>query len=165
MFLNVATAAPLANAAAITGAGLPAGTLYNGTEINTGLNSFFPVGLKPGRRAQTHVAPNFHNPYAEQFSFGVERQVTSHIAAEVRYVGNHTVGNFQSVNANPDVAALAADFPNLVPAGVTPCTTPAPGVPNSVGRADCSLSRVRERLNTAFSIYNGLQTRLDFQNW
>jgi hypothetical protein len=53
-------------------------------------------------------------------------------------------------------------FPALVPAGVTPCTD---GAAAGFGRVDCDFALVRERRNGAFSIYHGLQSRLDIQNW
>jgi hypothetical protein len=91
------------------------------------------------------------------------------------------VGNFQTLNGNPRLAirgagpdlivgtaddtlnpGLQALFPDAVPAGVTMCTDPtAPGF----GRVNCDRAIVRERTNGAFSIYHGMQSRLDLQNW
>src|SRR5205823_1620727 len=60
--------------------------------------------------------------------------------------------------------ALSADFPNLVPPGLTPCTTPgAPG--SNAGYANCNLRRVVERANTGWSKYNGLQSELRVGGW
>jgi hypothetical protein len=95
------------------------------------------------------------------------------MAAEVRYVGNHGVGNFQEINGNPDVLALTSNgFGSLVPAGLTPCTTAgAPGATgsdqfgNPVGYANCNYSRVIQYGNTGYSIYHGLQTQFRLQNW
>jgi hypothetical protein len=94
------------------------------------------------------------------------------MAFEVRYVGNHTVGNFQTVNANPALNVLINNgFGSLIPSGLTPCTdatgglggTPMPGFLN--GHVDCARRNVVRRQNTAFAIYHGLQTRFDVSNW
>jgi hypothetical protein len=95
---------------------------------------------------------------------GVERLIGSKVAAKVRYVGSHTVGNFQTINGNPRIGNLAAFFPELVPAGFTPCTTAGtPGVTG--GRIDCDFANLRIRNNGAWGIYHGLQSSLDIQNW
>ncbi len=179
IFANVATVAPTVNAASLT-AGLcttvcrqvPAGTAYSGAEVQAARLPFMPLGVDPGFRTQTQVTRNFHNPYTEQWSLGVQRQVTPKIAFEIRYSGNHTVGNFQTINGNPLVngpgafggGTLAADFPSEIPAGVTGCTDATrPGFLE--GRADCDFRLVRTRANSAWAIYHALQTRLDFQSW
>ena len=145
----------------------------------------------PRYRSQTQVLPGFHNPYTQQWTFSVQRQLSSKIAAEVRYVGNHTIGQFQTVNANPAVGIIQAlgfdgntpGLANVIPKGVTACPTgtldpfypgqnvPAPGATVSgvfgipIGYQDCNHVNVGTRSNTAFSLYHGLQTQLDFQNW
>jgi hypothetical protein len=190
IFLNVQTSAPFVNAATVLGqtattpgAFLPGGGVITGQSLrDAGLFALAPRGADPRFRNQTTVAPDFHNPYTQQWSLGVQRQITPKMAAEVRYVGNHTIGNFQSVNANPLLSNLAGPgpdgvlgtsddalgfglidfFPALVPAGVTPCTD---GAAAGFGRVDCDFALVRERRNGAFSIYHGLQSRLDIQNW
>jgi hypothetical protein len=170
IFLNMATAAPTVNLGTFTGVGLPAGGNATGAGLRAaGYLGFIPTGVNPGLRNQTQVSGDFHNPMTQQWSLGVQRQITPKIAGEVRYVGNHTSGNFQTINANPALRSafggfLFDDFPDLVPAGVTPCTDPAaPGF--AEGRIDCNRRLVRARTNTAFAIYHGLQSRLDFQNW
>jgi hypothetical protein len=167
MFLNVLSAAPVVNAGAINGLGvapgLPTSEPPTGNSLRAaGVLSLIPVGTDPGLRAQTQVSQDFHNPYSQQWSFGLQREINRSIAYEVRYVGNHTVGNFQSINGNPRIDLLAAEFPNLLPAGTSPCATVgAPGV----GRVDCDRSLVRVRSNTSFSIYHGLQQELRVQDW
>ena len=82
---------------------------------------------------------------------------------EARYVGNHALNLFQSTNGNPRIDGLLAAFPSLVPAGLTPCTTPTtilgPGqtAHPELGRVNCNLGIVRRRTNTAYSDYNGAQ--------
>jgi hypothetical protein len=66
-------------------------------------------------------------------------------------------------------AIAAGVFPaNLLPAGLTPCPAANTGGngsnPSAVGRANCDLGRVRERTNTAYSDYNGLQTEFRTNN-
>src|SRR5260370_28803951 len=84
---------------------------------------------------------------------------------EVRYVGNHVVGNFQTDNANPALSGLVANgFSSFIPSGVAPCTTAgAPGL--SGGREHCNFRNVRNRENTAWSRYNGLQSEFRVRNW
>ena len=60
-----------------------------------------PLGkLDPRYLAQTQVSPDFHSPYSEQFSFGIQRQINRSHVFEVRYVGTAGVDLFQNVNAN-----------------------------------------------------------------
>jgi hypothetical protein len=171
IFLNVANSAPVVNLAQFTAGvnpvvpGLPSTTAFNANSVQAFLTGFAPFGGDPGERSQTSIAPNFHNPYSEQWNFGVQRQIGERMSAEVRYVGNHTIGNFQSINGNPALGPLIdAGFGNLIPAGLTPCTTP--GTPGfSEGFADCSRTNVFERANSAFSIYHGLQTQFKVASW
>jgi hypothetical protein len=120
-----------------------------------------PSGVNPGLRNQVTVAPNFRNPYSEQWQIGFQRQVGAHIVGEVRYVGNHDIGLFQDVNANPALNDLIKNgFGNLIPSGLTPCTTAgAPGTAS--GYANCNNRKVVQRANTGTSYYDGLQTRFD----
>jgi outer membrane receptor protein involved in Fe transport len=169
--LNVQTSAPAVNRATLSGstlppgsaAGLPTGTI-TGTTVQGVLQPLVPQS-DPRLRSQTTVSPNFHNPYSQQWNFGIQRQVSNRVAAEARYVGNHTVGNFQNINANPALTPFIQEgFANVIPAGLTPCATPgAPGFAS--GRADCNFTNVTQRNNGAFSIYHSLQTELRIQNW
>ena len=167
MFLNTATRAPVVNSATlgygggIPVAGVPASGL--GPDVRDLLLPNMPPGVNPGTRSQTTVALNFHNPYSEQWNFGIQRSLGQRVVAEVRYVGNHDVGNFQSLNGNPRVDFLAAYFPDTLPAGVAPCSTP--GTPGFGVYVNCNNRRIVERANTAFSIYHGLQTELRMANF
>jgi outer membrane receptor protein involved in Fe transport len=173
MFLNVATSAPSVNSnTIIPGAPLPPSGNYQGNQIlpfiqSTGLID--TTGINPGIRNHTTVAPNFHNPYSEQWNFGVQRSFTNRIVGEVRYVGNHSVGQFQSVNGNPALQPLIdSGFGSQIPAGLTPCPfDPTGTVPggNGFGYANCNFRRVVERGNFAWSKYNGLQTELRMGGW
>jgi hypothetical protein len=169
MFLNVANTAPSVNSASFTdpvqsnNPGLPAAGPF-APDVQAALLPLVPVG-DPGFAAQTHVGSDFHNPYSEQWNFGIQRLFGSRAAAEVRYVGNHTVGNFQNTNGNPALQPLIdAGFGSLIPSGLTPCTDPSQ--PGSIaGYADCARTNVNTYRNTAYSIYHGLQTQFRIQNW
>jgi hypothetical protein len=88
---------------------------------------------------------------------GVQREVTKNSAFEARYVGNRADNLFQTINGNPFIADLKAAFPNLVPAGLTPCPAGSAAVPQAIGRVNCNEGVLRSRTNTGYSYYNGLQ--------
>ncbi|HJQ71618.1 MAG TPA: TonB-dependent receptor [Blastocatellia bacterium] len=142
----------------------------------------------PRFQSQTPVASDFHLPYAQQWSLGIQRQINRNNVAEIRYVGTHAVGLFQSNNVNPRIDRLLngftvpaagapggvltfPGFPNLVPAGLTPAVAGTgacindPATPfinesnNCNGRVLAGRGRILARENTASSIYHGLQTR------
>jgi hypothetical protein len=98
------------------------------------------------------VSNDFHNPYTQQYSLGIQRQFGNNTVIEARYVGTHSVAQFLSVNDNPFIAGLAADFPQFLPAGVQ-------ASPN--GRLIAGQGLIRRRINGADSNYNALQTRFD----
>jgi hypothetical protein len=168
-FTNLAT---IPTAAGTGAAGLPNVTTFNGANVAAALFPLAPRG-NPGFATELQFGPNFRNPYSEQWNLGVQRQLGSKMAAELRYVGNHDIGNFQEINGNPDLLPLVNNgFANLIPAGLKPCTTPnTPGtagtdqLKNPVGYANCNFSRVIEYANTGYSIYHGLQSQLRLQNW
>lgn len=176
IFLNVATAAPVVNLGSISNVGVPAaGT---GASVQSAYFSLIPRGANPGARNQTRVTNDFHNPYVEQYSLGIERELSSRFAFDTRYVGNHGVGNFQTTNSNPVIcstftgttctAGLAVQAPSLIPAGVTPCTpanATAGAGSGATGRTDCNFTNVRVRGNGAWSIYNGWQNSLTMRSF
>ena len=78
---------------------------------------------------QTRVADDFHSPYSEQWSFGVQHQFGRKHVAEVRYVGNHGVGLFQNVNSNFFIGPIMNGFQvtrnaagSIVPCSSSPST-------------------------------------------
>ncbi|MEW6209664.1 MAG: carboxypeptidase regulatory-like domain-containing protein [Acidobacteriota bacterium] len=187
IMLNISTSSPLvffnttvnpASGPAIfpvpsnsTGAGVQQFAQSNGL---IALNRFDPRFF-----SQTIVAPDFHSPYAQNWSLGIQRQVNRSNVVEVRYVGAHAVGLFQTLNRNPLVSRLIngftaggftfPGFPNLVPQGTTfqvagqgscvddPATTTLNEAAQCNGRV-LPQGLVRSRENTAQSIYHGLQT-------
>ncbi|MDX6497134.1 MAG: hypothetical protein QOG23_394 [Blastocatellia bacterium] len=139
-----------------------------------------PLGkLNPLFLTQTTVAPDFHTPYSEQFSFGIQRQLNRSNVFEVSYVGTHGVSLFQNINDNfftkPLVngvdltAALGTgysfpSFSNLLPAGTVFQTCTDDLTTLFVNESVCNgrLKRqagITERANTANSIYHSMQAR------
>ena len=166
----------MVNSGTITNVGLP--STLTGAGVQGAYSNLIPSGLNPGARNQTRVDPNFVNPYVEQWSFSIERQLASKVSFEARYVGNHGVGNFQTINGDPLIcsaftgttctAGLATQAPSLIPAGITPCTPAqaAAGAGNgAIGRIDCDFTNLRIRNNGAWSKYNGLQTEFKLRSF
>lgn len=159
IFLNVATAAPVVNLGSISNVGLPASGA-TGADVDAAYLPLLPTGVNPGTRNQTRVTPDFHQPMTQEWSLGIERQIGAHVGVESRYVGNHVTGNFQTIDGNPQINGLPA---SVIPSGVTACSTA--GTPGATdGRADCNFNLVRVRNNGAWSIYHGLQNRVDVHN-
>jgi hypothetical protein len=170
MFLNVATSAPSVNLATLgpvvgqASTGLPT-TGFFGTQVIPYLNPLVPR-TNPGLEDQTQVPQNFRNPYTEQWNLGIQRTIVSNrVVAEVRYVGNHQISQFQSLNGNPALGPLiAAGFGNVIPAGLAPCSTK--GTPGfTLGYANCNFTNVQTDANTAWAKYNGLQSELRMAGW
>ena len=172
IYLNISSAAPNALAQTIRpatfGGPLPSiPTAPFGPAVRGSLadNNVLVFGVKDPRTFnETNITPDFGPQKTSRWSLGVQRELSSAAAIEARYVGNHATNLFQSINANPFIAGIAADFPNLIPAGTTPCTTPAPGVPSALGRVNCNEGVIRERTNSAYSDYNGVEIELRTNN-
>lgn len=165
LFTNVAASTPMVNAGRIincTGC-LPGSGIAADVQSQNLPN--VQRNVNPGLRTQTIVDPNLHNPYSEQWNFGIQRQIGSKMVFETRYVGDHGVGLYQTINANPALNPLiTAGFASVIPSGLTPCTTAnAPGA--SQGYVDCNRTNVLERGNYAYSMYHGLLNRFQVQNW
>jgi hypothetical protein len=101
-------------------------------QVNNFLNGFSSGGTPPGFEA---FDPNLRTPYVQQWTLGVERELSHTTALEVRYVGNHSTelyrGNdFNQVNLTP---ALVAEFNqaianfNICAANRKACTGSATG--------------------------------------
>jgi hypothetical protein len=202
ILLNVQGSAPFSAAFALPSNLLPAtnspvpiplsgltGDVIRSTSIASGV---LPLGkLNPLFLAQTVVSPDFHSPYSEQFSFGVQHQFGRNAVAEVRYVGTHGVGLFQNRNGNPFVRTLVKGVPNqtictaapdedgncptatvtypsfanLIPAGITPLT--CVNDPNTFPNESLCDGRILKqstitiRENSAQSIYHSMQSRFN----
>jgi len=146
-----------------TGAANPLPAVPLGSNVRASLASNLTLGVfDPRNFSSSTVSPNFGPDKVHEWSLGVQRELGSRSAFEVRYVGNHAYDLFQSVNGNPFIA----DYPaNQLPAGVTPCPAASAVVPRDIGRVNCNGYGVdRVRNNGGFSYYNGLQTELRTNN-
>jgi hypothetical protein len=135
------------------------------------LSSLAPfVGqLDPRDLSETTTSPNFRPDQVQSWSLGFERQITKNAAFEARFVGNHASQLFQTVNANPylgtpSAPGLAQLFPNLVPAGDTPCSAANAFDANAIGRVNCNEGVVLSRDNSGYSNYAALQTEFRANN-
>jgi len=189
ILLNVQNGAPFSAAIALSSANALASTTTSPLPLpgnpfgdiirqNATTSGVLPLGqLDPRFLAQTTVAPDFHSPYSEQWSLGVQHQFGRNQVAEVRYVGNRGVGLFQNINDNFFVGPLYNGLPNwfgtginlpnfrqFLPAGVVPqVCTDNPATP-FVNESTCNgrikpQAGITMRANTANSYYHGLQTR------
>lgn len=165
MFVDMATAAPAVNAGSIICDGVtvkcvPGGGLTYAT-VQAADDQYLPTGGDPRQSPIQTVTSNFHNPQGETYSLGFQYQVLPAAVVDVRYVGNHSYGNFQAVNANPDILDVQSAFPSYG-AGNSVCTTTT-----AVGytRPNCNYGPLEVFGNGAFSIYNALQTSLTMRNY
>ena len=135
--------------------------------------------------SQTIVSKNFYLPYAQQFQFGIQRELNNRNVVEARWVATKGTGLFQTLNRNPRIDLLLngftaavpglgnvvfPSFKNLMPAGLVaqvsgvgacvndPATTTLNEAAACAGRL-LPQALVRSRENTASSIYHSLQTR------
>src|ERR1700691_994379 len=173
IYLNISTSAPVVLAQTVgltvdpisgdvTDA-LPAAP--NGPAVRSLLAPSLVTGVSDPRSFnETTITPNFGPDMVQSWSLGVQRQISNATAVEARYVGNHGGNLFQSINANPFIADTAAVFPSALPANVTPCPSADAVVPNAIGRVNCNEGVLRERTNTAYSDYNGLQVQFRATN-
>jgi Carboxypeptidase regulatory-like domain len=169
LFLNMATTAPVVNAGSfgcdgVTIQCIPSNGLTYST-VQAADKQFLPTGGDPRANGITTVPNNFHNPMGETWTLGIQYQVAPAAAVTVAYVGNHTFGNFQAINSNPDIGDVQTAFPSYG-SGNSVCTTvtngnPAPGF----NRPNCNYSYILQYGNTAFSIYNALQFQLTTRNF
>ncbi len=162
--LNVATSAPLVNFATIYCAGtvncLPTGGATF-TTVQTQETPLAPTGGNPGNDNETQVAGNFRNPRSQTYTLAVEYQLNGGNVLELRYTGNHTSDNFQSLNANPYLATVAANFPNVVnPNSLCSAADSTLAGGADIGHLHCGLSNVDVVANTAWSLYNAFELSL-----
>jgi hypothetical protein len=121
---------------------------------------------------ETIVGNDFHAPYSQQWSIGLQRQINRNNVFEIRYVGNHGVGLFQTINRNPDISRIFSGFtlggitfpgfPQLLNGAVPLTCVDDPATLDNEGVCNGRIQRagnIRSRENTASSTYNGLQTR------
>jgi Carboxypeptidase regulatory-like domain/TonB dependent receptor len=165
IFINAATNPPVTVAGNFACDGIsvvcvPSGGLTFATVQPTNTR-FIPKGGDPRAILEFTLPTTFHNPRSESWLLGVQYQLVPQAVAEIRYIGNHTYGNFQSLNSNPDVGDVQTFFPTY-DAGQPVCTTTtAPGF----NRPSCPNGLLQSTGNTAFSIYNALQSSITFRNF
>jgi hypothetical protein len=165
LFINMATAAPVVDSGnfgcdGVTIQCLPSSGLTFST-VQTADDKFLPIGGDPRIYPTQTVPTNFRNPMGETYTLGFQYQVAPTAVASVSYVGNHTFGQFQALNTNPDILDVQSAFPSYG-SGVTVCTDPtAPGYT----RPNCNNGLIETYGNTAFQIYNALQTSLTVRNF
>jgi hypothetical protein len=174
IYLNISTATPETFLQTFSGTqptsrGIPAAG-PTGPNVRAELAPFLTKGIfDPRSFGQTNISPNFGPDKVHSYSLGFEREITKNSAIEVRYAGNRAYDLFQTVNGNPKISALAANYPSFT-TGLTPCAVtqqvaPYPaGVPTDLGRVNCGLGATRTRNNGGYSRYNGLQTEFRANN-
>ena len=164
IYLNISSAAPnvlLNTLSGNTAKNIPLLANPTGPNVRAQLASNLLTGIfDPRRFNETKISPDFGPQRTHEWSFGLQREIVSGAVLEARYVGNHATRLFQSINGNPRIDGLAALYPNLVPAGLIPCPASQAAVAQAVGRVNCNAGIVRERTNTGYSDYNGLQLEL-----
>lgn len=188
ILLNVQNGAPFSAAVALSNANALASTVTSPLPLpgnpfgdiirGNATSGVLPLGkLNPLFLSQTTVAPDFHSPYSEQWSFGVQHQFGRNQVAEARYVGTRGIGLFQNINDNFFTGPLVngiknwfgtgidlPNFKNLLPPGTTAqvCTdlasTPFVNESTCNGRLKPQAG-ITTRANTGNSWYNGLQAR------
>ena len=169
IFLNMAQSAPVVNAGVIPNCdGVTVKCEPNGgftsATVQAADDKYLPTGGDPRLNPVTTVPSNLRNPMAETYNLGIQYQVAPAAVFEVRYVGNHTFDNFQALNTNPDILDVQSAFPSYGK-GISLCTDPTA---NGYTRPNCAYNAVDTESNTAFSLYNALQTTLtvrDFHHW
>lgn len=167
IFSNVATSAPFISTPAILGPllggpgpQLPA--VPTGPNVRAALAAFTAPGqFDPRGQLELTLPSNFGPDMVHSWSFGFEREITKDSAFEARYVGNHAVNVFQAVNGNPFITDLQAQFPSLVPSGLTACSDPNTPFP---GRPNCNFGLQQQYTNGAFSNYHALQLEFRANN-
>jgi hypothetical protein len=134
--LNVATAAPFTLLTAFTAAQRAAAFVN--------IKNFQTPAISNARQlTRTVVAEDFRAPATDQYSFEVQRELTTDMVFKIGYIGTRGTGLFQTVDGNP--------IRNEV------CTVSA----NDNCRVDKTYGVIRLRGNRASSIYNALQTSLE----
>jgi hypothetical protein len=171
IYLNIATSAPEVFLQSLTGAsaaGQPMPVIPTGPNVRAQLAPSLQTGVfDPRTQNETTIAPNFGPDRVHSWSLGIEREITKNSAIEARYVGNHAKDLFQTVDGNPFIADLQAQFPQFVPPGLTPCPATqqiGPGAGTDVGRVQCGNGVLRQRTNSGFSNYNGVQLEFRANN-
>jgi Carboxypeptidase regulatory-like domain len=164
IYSNIAESAPIVLNDTLTGtvaASNPVPLSPFGPQVRAALSPFLQTGVfDPRTFDNTTISPNFGPDKVYSWSLGVQQEMAKNAVVEVRYVGNAARNLFQSIDANPYILGLVNQYPNLVPAGYTPCPASEAAVPQAVGTINCNQGILLSRTNTGYSNYNGLQTEI-----
>jgi hypothetical protein len=177
IYLNIASATPVVFNQSIASPGAhPMPAAPTGPNVRNLLQPSFTLGaFDPRTFNESNVTNNFSPDRVYSWTFGFERQIGKNSAFEARYAGNRGTNLFQSIDGNPFVGTaanpgLAQVFPNLVPAGVTGCTTtqqllgPGQTTGTDIGRVACGIGSLRTRTNTSYSDYHAVQLEFRANN-
>jgi Carboxypeptidase regulatory-like domain len=105
---------------------------------------------------RTTVAPDFRSPAADQYSLEIQRELAKDWVMRVGYIATKGTGLFQTVDGNPVVAGRTSRTdPNFL------YSPSSPNIVNVPIRLDPTRGVIRERSNSASSIYHSLQVSLD----
>jgi hypothetical protein len=134
----------------------PPGTVFPARDITVrpgqcaALDQILPVSA-------LHFCPNaLLNPYTQQWTFGVERELASHWVVSADYVGLHTIDIERPVDLNAPAAFLpdaTGATRSVAAANATRPIIPLPG----------GFRRVVANVNLGSATYNALQLRLNKQ--
>lgn len=175
IYLNISTSTPMTFLNTVPSPSThPLPAVPTGPNVRASLAPSIQTGVfDPREFAQTHVTPNFGPDKVHSWSLGIERELSKNSAIEARYVGNHAYNLFQTLDGNPKIDDLKRDFPNLVPANLTPCPASSALFTNAnapfggfdpVGRINCNEAVVRTRSNSGFSNYHSAQVEFRANN-
>jgi hypothetical protein len=102
---------------------------------------FNPALINPLTLTRTTVANDFRSPYADQYSLEISREIAKDYVVRIGYVGTKGTALFQTIDANPALPRTDRAQPLV--------------------RVDNTRGIIRERANSASSIYHSLQVSLD----
>jgi hypothetical protein len=110
------------------------------------------------------IDQNLKTPYVQQWSFGIQREISASTAFEVRYVGNHSTGLYRGDDlSQPNVTpALLAEFQqaatnlSICTANRAACTGSATGTPrfDNRGLAGQGALPILEKINFPTAFYS-----------
>lgn len=166
IYLNVDESTPVTLTSVIVGPGVAPAlpSKFTGNDVRPVLLAALPPGGDPRNFAQETLPHNFGPDRVHEWTLGVQREFSNRSALEIRYVGNHGTDLFQFVNGNPFVAKLQAEFPKLVPSGITPCPASQAFGPLAIGRVNCTQGILGILQNSAISDYEGAQVQFRTQS-
>ncbi|MFY9608012.1 MAG: carboxypeptidase regulatory-like domain-containing protein [Blastocatellia bacterium] len=120
LLLNISTSSPLVFLNTTLNPASPAAVAFplpsaspTGAEVQAfaqGAGLIAKDTFDPRFFSQTQVSKNFYLPYAQQFSFGIQRELNRENVVEARWVATKGTGLFQTLNRNPRIDRLLNGF-------------------------------------------------------